>query len=55
MKSYTVFAERTVLESITVKARSEQEAIDTAFMADGDEWSTENDIDWEITGATLEN
>ena len=54
MKSYTVFAERTVLEAITVKARSEQEALDIAAEADNSEWLTENDIDWQITGATLE-
>ena len=51
MKTYIVYAERTILEVLEVEARSEQEALDKAIEADNDEWQTESDVDWQITRA----
>lgn len=51
MKTYIVYAERTILEILEVKANSEQEALDKAGEADNSEWKTDNDIDWQITSA----
>ena len=51
MKTYIVYAERTVLETLEVEATSEDEALAKAGEADNDEWQTENDIDWHITTA----
>lgn len=51
MKTYIVYAERTVLETLEVEATSEDEALAKAGEADNDEWQTENDIDWQITNA----
>lgn len=52
MKTYIVYAERVTLESITIEANSEQEALDKAIEADNGDWVSENDIDWQITSAT---
>ena len=51
MKTYIVYAERTTLESITIEANSEQDALDKAIEADNSDWVSENDIDWQITSA----
>lgn len=51
MKTYIVYAERTTLESITIEANSEQDALDKAIEADNSDWVSENDIDWQITNA----
>ena len=51
MKTYIVYAERTILEVLEVKANSEQEAFEEAMNADNGEWITETDINWEITSA----
>ena len=51
MKTYIVYAERTTLEVLEVKAMSEQEALDKAIEADNNEWQSESDIDWQITRA----
>jgi hypothetical protein len=51
MKTYIVYAERTVLETLEVEATSEDEALAKAMEADNDEWQTDSDIDWQITNA----
>ena len=51
MKTYIVYAERTVLETLEVEATSEEEALAKAGEADNDEWQTDSDIDWQITNA----
>jgi len=51
MKTYIVYAERTILESTIIEANSEQEALDKAIEADNSEWVSKQDIDWQITSA----
>lgn len=51
MKTYIVYAERTVLETLEVEAMNEDEALAKAMEADNDEWTTDSDIDWQITNA----
>ena len=51
MKTYIVYAERTILETLEVEATSEDEALAKALEADNDEWQTDSDIDWQITNA----
>ena len=51
MKTYIVYAERTVLETLEVEATSEEEALEKALEGDNDEWQTDSDIDWQITNA----
>jgi hypothetical protein len=52
MKTFTVFAERTILESLEIEAQTEEEALEKAIEAENDEWQTSEDIDWQITSAT---
>ena len=49
MKTYLVYAERRLLEVMTVEAISEEEALDKATEADDNEWQSETDIDFQIT------
>jgi hypothetical protein len=49
MKTYIVYAERRLLEVMTVEATSEEEALDKAMEADNSEWQSETDVDWQIT------
>lgn len=49
MKTYLVYAERRLLEVMTVEATSEEEALDKATEADDTEWQSETDIDFQIT------
>ena len=51
MKTYLVYAERRLLEVMTVEATCEEEAIEKASEADNKEWQSESDIDWQITRA----
>jgi hypothetical protein len=51
MKTYIVYAERTILETLEVEATSEEEALEKALEGDNDEWQTDSDIDWQITNA----
>ena len=51
MKTYIVYAERTISETLEVEATSEDEALAKAGEADNDEWQTDSDIDWQITNA----
>jgi hypothetical protein len=51
MKTYIVYAERTILETLEVKATSEEEAIEKALEGDNSGWTTDSDIDWQITNA----
>ena len=41
MKTYIVYAERTVLETLEVQAVSEEDALEKAIEADNSEWQTE--------------
>ena len=50
MKTFIVYAERTVLESVEIQAKSEAEALTTAFL-DSEDWQTEQDMNWVITNA----
>jgi hypothetical protein len=54
MKTYIVYAERTVLETLEVQAVSEEDALEKAIEADNEEWQTDSDIDWQITNAREE-
>ena len=54
MKTYIVYAERTVLETLEVEAMNEEDALAKAMEADNDEWQTDSDIDWQITNAREE-
>jgi hypothetical protein len=51
MKTYIVYAERVTLEVLEVQAMNEQEAFDKAIEADNNDWQSETDLDWQITGA----
>lgn len=51
MRTYIVYAERTVLETLEVQAVSEEDALEKAIEADNSEWQTDSDIDWQITNA----
>lgn len=51
MKTYIVYAERTILETLEVEATSEKKALAKAMEADNGEWTTDSDIDWQITKA----
>jgi hypothetical protein len=51
MKTFIVYAERTILEALEIKARTESEALEMAINADNEGWQTEADIDWQITTA----
>ena len=51
MKTYIVYAERVVSETLEIEATSEEEALAKAMEADNDEWQSERDIDWQITNA----
>ena len=51
MKTYIVYAERVVSETLEIEANSEQEALDKAIEADNSDWVSENDINWQITSA----
>ena len=49
MKTYIVYAERRLLEVMTVEATCEEEALDKATEADSKEWQSETEIDFQIT------
>ena len=49
MKTFIVYAERTILESVEIQADTEKEALEKAL--DSEEWETQEDIHWEITTA----
>ena len=51
MKTYIVYAERVVSETLEIEATSEEEALAKAMEADNDEWQSDSDIDWQITSA----
>ena len=51
MKTYIVYAERTILETLEVEATSAEEALEKAIEADNEDWQTDSDIDWQITNA----
>jgi hypothetical protein len=51
MKTYIVYAERTVLETLEIEATSEKQALKKAMKVDNDEWQSDRDIDWQITNA----
>ena len=51
MKTFIVYAERTILETLEIEARTEDEALEIAGIADNEAWQTEQDIDWHITTA----
>lgn len=51
MKTYIVYAERVISETLEIEANSEQEALDKAIEADNSDWVSEQDIDWQITSA----
>lgn len=47
MKTFIVYAERTILESVEIQANTEAEALEKAL--NSEEWETQEDIHWEIT------
>jgi hypothetical protein len=51
MKTYIVYAERVISETLEIEANSEQEALDKAIEADNSDWVSKQDIDWQITSA----
>lgn len=51
MKTYIVYAERVVSETLEIEATSEEEALAKAMEADNSEWQSDSDIDWQITSA----
>lgn len=51
MKTYIVYAERVVSETLEIEATSEEEALAKAIEADNSEWQSDSDIDWQITSA----
>jgi hypothetical protein len=51
MKTYIVYAERIMLETLEVEATSEEEAIEKALEGDNSGWQIGSDIDWQITNA----
>ena len=53
MKTFIVYAERTILESIEIQANTEAEALEKAL--NSEEWETQEDIHWEITNASEVN
>ena len=54
MKTYIVYAERVVSETLEIEATSEEEALAKAIEADNSEWQSDSDIDWQITNAREE-
>jgi hypothetical protein len=50
MKTFIVYAERTILESVEIQANTETEALTKAL--DSEEWEIQEDKNWEITNAT---
>ena len=50
MKTFIVYAERTILESVEIQANTEAEALEKAL--NSEEWETQEDIHWEITNAS---
>lgn len=53
MKTFIVYAERTILESVEIQANTEEEALEKAL--NSEEWETQEDINWEITNASEVN
>lgn len=53
MKTFIVYAERTILESVEIQANTEAEALEKAL--NSEEWETQEDINWEITNASEVN
>lgn len=53
MKTFIVYAERTILESVEIQANTEAEALEKAL--NSEEWETQEDIHWEITDASEVN
>ena len=53
MKTFIVYAERTILESVEIQANTEAEALEKAL--NSEEWETQEDIHWEITNASEVN
>ena len=51
MKTYIVYAERVVSETLEIEATSEEEALAKAIEVDNSEWQSDSDIDWQITSA----
>ena len=51
-KTFIVYAERTILESLEVQAKDEAEALEIAAEADNQGWETLEDLSWEITSAS---
>jgi hypothetical protein len=51
-KTFIVYAERTILESLEVQAKDEAEALEIAAEADNEGWGTLEDLSWEITRAS---
>ena len=49
MKTFIVYAERTILESVEIQANTEAEALEKALQSE--EWETREDIGWDITNA----
>lgn len=49
MKTFIVYAERTILESVEIQANTEAQALEKAL--DSENWETQEDIHWEITNA----
>jgi len=50
MKTFIVYAERTILESVEIQADTETEALTKAL--DSEQWEIQEDIHWEITNAS---
>ena len=50
MKTFIVYAERTILESVEIQADTETEALTKAL--DSEQWEIQEDKNWEITNAT---
>jgi hypothetical protein len=51
MKTYIVYAERVILETLEIEASNENEALELAGLAENEAWQIEQDIDWHITTA----
>ena len=53
MKTFIVYVERTILESVEIQANTEAEALEKAL--NSEEWETQEDINWQITNASEVN
>jgi len=51
MKTYIVYAECVILETLEIEARNENEALELAGFAKNEAWQTKQDIDWRIITA----